>query len=179
MNYKEIEGNIILEARKGIFDVVVQGNNCLCTQGAGLAPQFVKEYSTDKFRMEQEQYKGDINKLGTIDFEELCYEDFGKGIFKWVRYPDENRKWVKHSMFVVNAYTQFNYGRNHADGDQKPVDYDAITLVMRKINHVFKGKRIGLPKISAGLAGGDWNIIKSIIQEELKDCNVTIVIYNK
>jgi O-acetyl-ADP-ribose deacetylase (regulator of RNase III) len=36
-----------------------------------------------------------------------------------------------------------------------------------------------MPKIGAGLAGGDWNRIKKIIQTELKDCKVTIVIYNK
>lgn len=27
------------------------------------------------------------------------------------------------------------------------------------------------------LAGGDWDRIKEIIQEELKDCEVTVVIY--
>ena len=41
---------------------------------------------------------------------------------------------------------------------------------------MFSGKHIGLPKIGAGLAGGDWNIIKKIIQTELKDCKVTVVI---
>ena len=49
---------------------------------------------------------------------------------------------------------------------------------MRKMNHVFKGKHIGLPQIGAGLAGGDWNRIKNIIQTELTDCKVTVVIYN-
>lgn len=29
------------------------------------------------------------------------------------------------------------------------------------------------------LAGGDWDKIKTIIQQELKDCDVTVVIYNK
>jgi O-acetyl-ADP-ribose deacetylase (regulator of RNase III) len=48
---------------------------------------------------------------------------------------------------------------------------------MRKINHTFKGKHIGLPKIGAGLAGGDWNRIKTIIQTELKDMKVSVVIY--
>jgi O-acetyl-ADP-ribose deacetylase (regulator of RNase III) len=50
---------------------------------------------------------------------------------------------------------------------------------MRKINSIFSGKHIGLPQIGAGLAGGDWNKIKKIIQDELKDCKVTIVIYKK
>ena len=46
------------------------------------------------------------------------------------------------------------------------------------MNYRFKGKHIGLPKIGAGLAGGDWERIKGIIQKELKDCEVTIVIYD-
>jgi O-acetyl-ADP-ribose deacetylase (regulator of RNase III) len=50
---------------------------------------------------------------------------------------------------------------------------------MRKINHQFKGKKIGFPQIGAGLASGDWNRIKTIIQTELKDCEVTVVIYKK
>jgi len=34
-----------------------------------------------------------------------------------------------------------------------------------------------IKKIGAGLAGGDWNRIKVIIQTELKDMDVTVVIY--
>jgi O-acetyl-ADP-ribose deacetylase (regulator of RNase III) len=49
---------------------------------------------------------------------------------------------------------------------------------MRKMNAIFKGKHIGLPLIGAGLAGGDWEVIKNIIQTELADCNVTIVHYD-
>jgi O-acetyl-ADP-ribose deacetylase (regulator of RNase III) len=50
---------------------------------------------------------------------------------------------------------------------------------MRKINHTFKGKHIGLPQIGCGLAGGDWSRVKEIIKKELKDCKVTVVIFKK
>ena len=73
----------------------------------------------------------------------------------------------------------FNYGRNHADGDAKPLSYEALTLCMKKMNVLFAGKHIGLPKIGAGLAGGDWERIKFIIQRELQDCQVTVVNYKK
>jgi 4-hydroxy-3-methylbut-2-enyl diphosphate reductase IspH len=33
--------------------------------------------------------------------------------------------------------------------------------------------------IGAGLAGGDWDHIKYLIQKELRDCQVTVVIYEK
>lgn len=178
-SYKEVEGNIIHLANESKFDVVVQGNNCFCTQGAGLAPQFVKAFSSDKFQMEAPEHRGDINKLGTIDYERQYYERQGKDNFKWVKYPDDDGRWCKHSMTIVNAYTQYNYGGNHSDGDLRPVDYEAITLVMRKMNKIFKGLEIGLPLIGCGLAGGDWVIVKEIIQKELKDCNITVVKFKK
>jgi O-acetyl-ADP-ribose deacetylase (regulator of RNase III) len=61
----------------------------------------------------------------------------------------------------------------------RPLDYEALTLCLRKINKIFSGKKIGLPQIGSGLAGGNWNRIQSIIQQELRDCDVTVVIYKK
>ena len=48
-------------------------------------------------------------------------------------------------LVVINAYTQFKYGRNHADGVKNPLDYEALTLCMRKINHEFPGKKNWTP----------------------------------
>ena len=171
----EMEGDLLKLSLVVFFLVIAHGCNCFCTQLSGLAPQMVKAFGTDKnFELEGGNFKGDINKLGQIDYCRYFKREDGS-IFAdpdcWhTGTPD---------LYVVNAYTQFNYGSNHADGDTKPVDYEAITLCMRKINHTFKGQHIGLPKIGAGLAGGDWNRIKSIIQKELKDCNVTVVNYDK
>ena len=80
-------------------------------------------------------------------------------------------------MVVVNSYTQYNYGRNHSDGESHPLNYAALRLCLNKINHEYKGKRIGLPKIGCGLAGGDWNRVKDITKQELKDCIITVVNY--
>lgn len=168
MQYLEVDGDLIEIARRGKFDVIAHGCNCMCTMGAGIAPQMASMFGCDKFEKESTQYKGDINKLGTIDYKLVNTPRLVLGMS-----PDFGGV----DLFVVNAYTQYNYGKNHSDGDKKPVDYEAIAMVMRKMNHVFKGKHIGLPKIGAGLAGGDWDIIKGIIQKELKDCNVTIVNY--
>ena len=155
MIYTEVFGDLIEKALNCEFDVIVQGNNCFCVQGAGLAPQMVKAFSTDLFIMEDKIFKGDINKLGCIDY----------------------RYYPVLSLTVVNAYTQYNYSKNNIDSNYNPIDYEALTLCMRKINKIFKGKHIGLPQIGCGLAGGDWNKVKEIIQTELKDCTTTIVIY--
>jgi hypothetical protein len=162
--------------------------------GAGIAPQMAETFGCDNFKMEMLSYmecdeegnewkeetdnRGNINKLGTIDWQKQ---------YIWFKHPMSKEPVVMNHrtvgqpdtqpIIVVNSYTQYHYGRNHADGVSNPLDYEALTLCMRKINHQFKGKHIGLPKIGAGLAGGDWNRIKKIIQTELRDMKVSVVIY--
>ena len=48
---------------------------------------------------------------------------------------------------------------------------------MREVKTKFSGKRIGYPKIGAGLAKGDWNTIAAIINEELAGEDHTLVEY--
>ncbi len=156
--YKEIQGDLIHLALQGEFDVIVHGCNCFCTMASGIAKPMAETFNCNTFNLEKPIYKGDIDKLGRIDFQ--------SGFLK-----NDKR------LFVVNAYTQYHYGKNHSDGVENPLDYEALTLCLRKINKRFKGKHIGLPQIGCGLAGGDWNKVKQIIQQELRDCDVTIVIY--
>lgn len=184
----EIKGNLISLALEGAFDAIIQGNNCFCVQGAGLAPQMVKAFGTDEFIKEQEVYRGDINKLGTIDYELYPTNKIGKGMVASdkktlsshlvdaiIKYGDADGL---EGVYIINSYTQYGFGRNHEGGTDAPVDYTAVRMVMKKVNHIFKGKHIGLPWIGAGLAGGDWNKIKQIILSELTDCDVTLVEYD-
>lgn len=170
--YKEVHGDLILLAQQAWFDVIAHGCNCHSTMGAGLAPQMAKAFGCDRFEMET--WGSTIDKLGNIDF-----QTFVLGQNATWSLLDADNKLNEPELTVVNAYTQFNYGRNHADGDFRPIDYEALTLCMRKINKKFAGSRVGLPQIGAGLAGGDWNRIRDIIQKELRDCDVTVVIYQR
>lgn len=191
-----VDGDLIKLALSGKFDVIVHGCNCFCTMGAGIAPQMAEAFGCDEFDKELTSYtdyddygdpyvvetsnRGDINKLGNIDWEHQ---------YLWFKHPkakDGLAVSMGHKsvgqpdvqdIIVVNAYTQYNYGRNHADGVSNPFDYEAFTMCMRKMNHLFKGKHIGMPKIGSGLAGGDWNRIEHIISVELRDCQVTVVNY--
>lgn len=184
MKYQEIEGDLIQLALQGEFDVIAHGCNCQCVQQAGIAKQMVQTFDTINFPMEASWHKGNINKLGQIDSQKILAK---------VR-PD-----LSKDLWVINCYTQFMYGTNHTDGVSKPLDYEALTLCLRKINYAFKGKHIGLPLIGCHLAGGVWDYktdptitgtakynlyeigifddVKTIIKEELKDMNVTIVHY--
>jgi O-acetyl-ADP-ribose deacetylase (regulator of RNase III) len=169
-NVSYIDGDLIKLAKEGKFDVIAHGCNCHSTMGAGIAPQMAKAFGCDRFEMEL--YGTDINKLGNIDYQTFV---LGENAIWSLEDFKNNRN--EPELTVVNAYTQFNYGINHANGDAKPLSYEALTLCMKKMNLIFSGKHIGLPKIGAGLAGGDWNKIESIIKQELKDCKVTIVNY--
>lgn len=172
MNYKEIEGDLISLAFEGHFDVIAHGCNCHCVMGAGIAPQMAKAFGADKYAMEGEQFAGMVNKLGMIDFE-CRFITPGDNIARFHATQREGET----ILVIVNAYTQYNFGINHYDGVHRPADYDALRLCFKKINKEFAGKRIGLPKIGAGLAGGNWEQIKSDIQTYLCDCDVTVVIY--
>lgn len=167
---KYIDGDLITLAKEGKFDVIAHGCNCLSTMGAGIAPQMAKAFGADKFEMET--WGPTIEKLGNIDYQTFV---LGENAIWSLEDGKNNRN--EPELIVVNAYTQNMYGRNHSDGVLVPFDYEAFTICMRKMNHVFKGKHIGMPKIGAGLAGGNWNRIEHIINMELRDCGVTIVNY--
>lgn len=72
---------------------------------------------------------------------------------------------------ILNLYTQFYGGPN--------LNLDALKLCLSKVNYLYAGKHIGLPKIGCGIAGGDWEIVKEIIKTHLTSCKVTIVNYKK
>ena len=148
---KHLHGNLITLAQKGQFDVIVHGCNCHCTMGAGIA-KTIKDAFPEAYAADCQTVKGDRNKQGTCSVAE-CTIPAGK-------------------VVVVNAYTQF-----HWHGRGVKADYEAIRSCMAWIKHTFHGKRIGIPKIGAGLAGGDWKRISGIIEEELAGEDVTCVEY--
>jgi len=166
-NYKEIEGDLIQLAKQAKFDVIAHGCNCMSNMGAGIAVPMALTFGCNRFEMER--WGRTIQKLGCIDFQTFV---LGENAM-WNLENGKNHK-DEPELIVVNAYTQV-----FPRADLKPLDYEALTLCMRKMNVVFRGKHIGLPKIGAGLAGGDWERIKTIIQTELKDCDITVVIYKK
>ncbi len=168
MSYREIDGDLIKLAHEKYFDVVAHGCNCFCRMKRGIAPQMAQAFGCDYFEMEEDDRAGDITKLGNIDYEYM-YQREKDGRY-YIHIPEEWK--ISHKLIVVNAYTQY-----HWSSDTKPLDYEAFTLCMRKLNKLFPGHRIGLPKIGAGLAGGDWEVLKKIIQTEFTNCDITVVNY--
>lgn len=148
-----IEGDLIELGIEGAFDVIVHGCNCFNTMGSGIAVPMRNNFGVNNYELEGSRYKGDYNKLGQIDYE----------------------KHPTHNIYVVNAYTQYDYNRN-VDPEAVMLDYTALVMCLKKLNHTFKGKSIGIPKIGCGRAGGDWKIVLGLIEKHLTNMNVTIVI---
>lgn len=150
---KTIEGDLILLAQKGEFDVIIHGCNCFCTMGAGIAKSIKKEFP-EAFQADKKTEYGDKNKLGKIS---------------WAKAKSE-----KGELIIVNGYTQYNW-----KGIGRKVNYEAVRNVFQTVKKLFSGLKIGYPAIGAGLAGGDWKIISNIIEEELINEDHTFVKFIK
>lgn len=79
---------------------------------------------------------------------------------------------VNDHKLVVNAITQMNYG----GGGQCYVSYIAIDIVMQSLSLLEKNEPICMPKIGAGLGGGDWKKIEQIINDRLGEHDVRVYI---
>jgi O-acetyl-ADP-ribose deacetylase (regulator of RNase III) len=134
-------GDLIQKAKAGEFDVIIHGCNCYCTMGAGIA-KTIKQVFPAAYQADLATIVGDKTKLGTYSVAQLTTA--GK------------------TLTILNAYTQFDWR-----GPGRKADYEAIRQVFRRVKQEYATKRIGYPAIGAGLAGGDWATIASIIEEEL------------
>lgn len=144
-----VTGDLLRLALDGRFDVIVHGCNCQCTMGKGIALA-IKQQFPEAYEADLRTPKDDRAKLGTISTARI---DRAAAHFT-----------------VVNAYTQF-----HWRGQGVLADYDAIRSAFGHIKQQFGGRRIGYPKIGAGLAKGDWPTIAGIIDEELAGEDHTLV----
>lgn len=153
----KIKGNLIDLAYQGKFDTIVHGCNCFNTMGSGIAKQ-IKERCPEAYEADQQTVRGDKSKLGSYTsatFETHNDEEF---------------------FTVVNMYTQYGYGTGKVH-----VDYEAIRKGFRDIGEEIREwgeddwSTVAYPKIGCGLAGGDWNIVSKIIDEELKGIEHTLV----
>ena len=151
MIIEEITGDIVYQFKTGKYNIA-HGCNCFNSMGAGLAKQVRFEYP-EAFKIDCNTVKGDKNKLGTF-----------------TKYYNK-----EHGNVLYNAYTQYDFWTH------KPCDYKAIEKAIRAIcvdiviHDDILVKNLALPLIGAGLAGGDWDRIKNIINDVTKDFPITIV----
>lgn len=146
LTYNEVKADLSVKTTIELFDVVIHGCNCFCTWGAGYA-KALKETIPEAYEADLRTEKGYRNKLGYYSTTTV------------------------DGVIYINAYTQYEYSR-----DKTCVDYEAVRNVFKLIKKNFgnKHKKFGMVKIGAGLGGGDWDIIREIIQDELYNEDVTV-----
>ncbi len=148
-----IKGDLIALAREGQFDVIVHGCNCFGAMGAGIAKQ-IRDTFPLAYAADLKTTSGDKSKLGSYSSALIQSRD--------------------HQLIVINGYTQYQY-----EGIGILADYGAIETLFKQIRKNFPNKRIGYPKIGAGLAGGDWEKISQIIDRSLTGEIHTLVEYSR
>ena len=153
MPIKYVKGNL-LDAKEGI---IAHGCNAQGVMGAGVALAIKNKWPV-AFQTYADWYSNFGLELGQVI---------------WADVDDK---------LIANCITQETYGRQ--DG-KVYVDYDAIRICMKNIR-IGGGiiplgttdksplANVAMPKIGAGLGGGDWNKIEKIIENELRGFDVTV-----
>lgn len=148
---KVIKGDLLAMGKENDFDIIVQGCNCFCVMGSGIAAQIAQQFP-DAVLADNETVRGDAGKLGTYTI--------GMG----------------GRLVIINAYTQFGTSKNGED----VFEYNAFQRILDKLAHRFGTWRIGFPMIGMGLAGGDKTRILAMLEDfsrkvEAKGGSATLV----
>ncbi len=150
-----VKGDLLAMGKNNELDIIVQGCNCFCVMGSGIAAQ-IKQQFPDAELADNETVRGDPGKLGTYTVG------------------------MHGRLVILNAYTQYGTSKNGED----VFEYNAFERVLDKIQHRFGKWRIGLPLIGMGLAGGDADRILPMIERfsekvERQGGSVTLVEWAK
>ena len=157
----------MIEYRKGDLmavssGIIAHGCNAQCVMGSGVAalvkakyPGAFEQYVADLAMISKDESHKNMSPLGYVSVWSLS---------------DPNTKLGPDNLLVANCITQNLFGR---DGS-KFVSYDAIHTCFTILELVAKstGMTINIPRIGAGLGGGDWNVIEAIINSVCKESTV-------
>lgn len=136
---KHKKGNLLDLAEAGEFDVIVQGCNCFNTMGGGIAREIAERYPMCA-KIDRLTERGEYMKLGN-----------------WTEFDTDK-------FTIINAYTQYHFnGSGQVATDV--FEYTAFELILQKLIFTYGDKRIGLPYIGMGLAGGDKAAIMDMIEQ--------------
>jgi O-acetyl-ADP-ribose deacetylase (regulator of RNase III) len=141
---KYVQGDLLESSER----VIAHGCNCRGGFGSGFAKAVAA-----KFPQVKERY---INRFNS--------EGFDLGELQLVEVGDSSGR------VFANCTTQDRYGKP----DEGPyVSYPAIRKVIQQLVKTFP-QGFAIPKIGAGLAGGNWDIISKIIEEESGQVEVRV-----
>lgn len=145
---------MIIEINKDILDtdcdVIAHGVNCQGIMGSGVAKVLYQKWPENKFM-----------------YQDYCH----------TRHPDKLLGDIldvitKDNKVIINCFTQLNYGYDK----QLYLSYEALEKCINKIKD-WGYTQIAIPKIGCGLAGGDWEKVKEILNRVAPE--ITFKVYYK
>ena len=147
---KIVKGNLIDMAEAGEFDIIVQGCNCHCTMGSGIARE-IRERYPQTYMADLSTKQGDYNKLGNYTMASSSTK------------PPSSFNSDESTFVIINAYTQYNFNKNWETKDV--FEYDSFKLILQKLAHEYPISRFGFTMIGMGLAGGNKVKIMDMLAE--------------
>lgn len=84
---------------------------------------------------------------------------------------------VTSDLWVANLIGQHGIRRQ---GGQPPIRYEALRAGFQRVASFARehGASAHMPRLGAGLAGGDWTIISQLLEEELIDRGIPVTVYD-
>ena len=151
----------LLDAKE---DVIAHQVNCRGVMGAGVAKQIREKWPYVYHR-----------------YRECCYAHAidPKALLGYCQFVHLDGKTANRNLIVSNLFGQVEYGRGKSFTDEEGFRraLNSMSFMLKNRSHNFKEPlaTIAMPyKIGCGLAGGNWDNIYKIIEEELTDFDVTL-----
>ena len=162
MTFKYKVGNLIHAARDGEVNIIAHQANCFHTMAAGIAPQLQAAFP-EVYRADRQTVLADKSKTGTYS---LAHSS-------------------EYNLFIYNLYGQYHWAHDHEDyGTNYHYLINALMAMRDNIREDALlahdvPTNIGFPKIGCGLAGGDWEVVESLLKTIFKDFSVTVYVLNE
>lgn len=157
-NITEIDGDLLQFPNN--IDIIIHQANCQNAMGSGVAGQ-LREQFPEAWQADCEAAKTRHNKLGYFSACKITSKEF------------------ETPKYVINLY-----GQQYPGTDSRKTDYEALYSGFERIKKLLDDKNqefhLGFPEIGCGLAGGDWHVVKSMIESVFgnqPNYKITIVHY--
>lgn len=152
---KYIVGDILTPNTDDKAVIVCHQVNCQGVMGAGLAKQ-VKRMYPDVFELYKEKCSQIAAGIGGVGDVQFCCVLSSSG------------------YIIANIFGQDRYGR-----DRQYTDYNGLKKAFEKIAVSFPHYTIRIPyMMGCGLGGGDWSIVKKIIEDTLELTGINVEIWS-
>lgn len=143
-----VKGDLLKMFKNGAFNAIVHGCNCFHLMGAGIAEQISSNFP-QALEADKVSLYGDIDKLGRYTIAQA------------------------NTGFIINGYTQYRPGQE----DKQRLYASISTLFDNLSKDLADGSKIGIPKLGAGIAGGNWDVIEDLIRIRMTNMRVVVVEY--